>query len=308
MKRILYLVLILLSLHTHVFSQTYTIPDSVKRILFLGNSITYNGKYISFIDAYLTLKYPNRNFEIINLGLPSETVSGLSEPNHAGGKFPRPVLQERLERALTNIKPDLVFACYGMNDGIYLPFDDDRFQKFKDGIKQLHEQVLLSGAPIVHITPPVYDPRKGAVYANVLDLYSDWLISSRYSMKWDVLDLHGPMKKFLEDRRMVDTAFLFAKDGIHPNDLGHFVMAKAILLDLGNQELSKATDIPSALSGFKNGDAVFKLVEERQSIMKDAWLTLIGHKRPGMKVGLPLKDAILSRDAINLKIQALIKQ
>jgi hypothetical protein len=115
------------------------------------------------------------------------------------------------------------------------------------------------------------------------------------------------MKKFLEDRRLVDTAFLFAKDGVHPNDLGHFVMAKAILLELGQQELSIATDIPSALSGFKNGDAVFKLVEERQAIMKDAWLTLIGHKRPGMKVGLPLKDALLSRDAINLKIQGLLK-
>lgn len=306
MKRILYLVLILLSVQT--YAQTYTIPDSVKRILFLGNSITYNGKYVSFIDAYLTLKYPQRNFDIINLGLPSETVSGLSEPNHAGGQFPRPDLLERLERALTNIKPDLVFACYGMNDGIYLPFDDDRFQKFKDGIKWMHERVLAAGAPIVHITPPVYDPRKGEAYANLLDLYADWLISCRYSMKWDVLDLHFPMKKFLEDRRQVDTAFQFAKDGVHPNELGHFIMAKAILLELGQQELSKASDIPAALSGFKNGDEVFKLVEERQAIMKDAWLTLIGHKRPGMKVGLPLKEAQLKRDDINLKIEALLKE
>lgn len=305
MRRFLYILLTILSCQT--YAQTYSIPDGVKRILFLGNSITYNGKYISFIDAYLTLKYPQRNFEIINLGLPSETVSGLSEPNHAGGQFPRPVLQERLERALTNIKPDLVFACYGMNDGIYLPFDDARFQQFKDGIKNLHEQVLKTGAPIVHITPPVYDERKGKAYANVLDLYSDWLISCIYTSKWDVLDLHWPMKKFLEDRRLVDTAFLFAKDGVHPNEQGHFIMAKAILLGLGETELAKATDMPSVLSDFKNGDAVLKLIEERQAIMKDAWLSLIGHKRPGMKVGLPLKDAQLKRDEIDLKIQALMK-
>lgn len=306
MKRILIVVLTILSSQIH--AQSYSIPTGVKRILFLGNSITYNGKYVSFIDAYLTLKYPNRNFEIINLGLPSETLSGLSEPNHAGGQFPRPVLQERLERALTNIKPDLVFACYGMNDGIYLPFDDARFQQYKDGIKHLHEQVIITGAPIVHITPPVYDDRKGKAYANVLDLYSDWLISTIYTSKWDVLDLHWPMKKFLEDRRQLDTAFLFAKDGVHPNELGHFIMAKAILLGLGETELAKATDMPSALSGFKNGDAVFKLVEERQAIMKDAWLSLIGHKRPGMKVGLPLKDAQIKRDEINLKILALLKE
>ena len=306
MKRILLICLVIFSTMAH--AQTYFIPDGVKRILFLGNSITYNGKYVSYIDAYLTLKYPNQHFEIINLGLPSETVSGLSESNHAGGQFPRPVLQERLERALTNIKPDLVFACYGMNDGIYLPFDDARFQQFKDGIKNLHEQVLKTGAPIVHITPPVYDERKGKAYANVLDLYSDWLISTIYTSKWDVLDLHWPMKKYLEDRRLEDTAFLFAKDGVHPNEQGHFIMAKAILLGLGETELAKATDMPSALSGFKNGDAVFKLVEERQAIMKDAWLTLIGHKRPGMKVGLPLQEAQIKRDEINLKIQALLKE
>ena len=116
------------------------------------------------------------------------------------------------------------------------------------------------------------------------------------------------MKQFLEDRRLVDTAFLFAKDGVHPNEQGHFIMAKAILLGLGETELAKATYMPSALSGFKNGDAVFKLVEERQSIMKDAWLSLIGHKRPGMKVGLPMKEAQLKRDEIDLKIQALVKQ
>ena len=36
-------------------------------------------------------------------------------------KIPRPDLHERLERVLTQTKPDLVFARYGMNDGIYLP-------------------------------------------------------------------------------------------------------------------------------------------------------------------------------------------
>ena len=50
----------------------------------------------------------------------------MSEEGHAGGKFPRPDLHERLDRALPKTKPDLVFACYGMNDGIYLPLDEAR--------------------------------------------------------------------------------------------------------------------------------------------------------------------------------------
>ena len=61
-------------------------------------------------------------FLSINLGLPGETVTGLSEPGHP---FPRPNVHERFGRVLAGGKPDLVFACYGMNDGIYYPFSDD---------------------------------------------------------------------------------------------------------------------------------------------------------------------------------------
>ena len=115
------------------YAQPYKIEEGVKRIVFVGNSITYAGGYINYIDTYLSIRYPKKNYEIINLGLPSETVSGLSEPNHANGAFPRPNLHDRLESLLNKTKPDLIFACYGMNDGIYKPLDETRFKKFRDG-------------------------------------------------------------------------------------------------------------------------------------------------------------------------------
>ena len=59
-------------------AQPYKIKEGVKRIVFIGNSITYAGQYITYINAYLSIRYPQKNYEIINLGLPSETVSGLS--------------------------------------------------------------------------------------------------------------------------------------------------------------------------------------------------------------------------------------
>ena len=65
-----------------------------------GDSITYSGQYIEFVEAYLRLKDPALRCEFLDLGLPSETVSGLSEPGHAGGQFPRPDLHERLDRVL----------------------------------------------------------------------------------------------------------------------------------------------------------------------------------------------------------------
>ena len=68
-----------------------------QRILFLGDSNTFNGAYVQYLDAYLFTRFPDRKFELINLGLPSETVSGLSEPDHP---YPRPNVHERLDRGL----------------------------------------------------------------------------------------------------------------------------------------------------------------------------------------------------------------
>ncbi|MBV4357479.1 SGNH/GDSL hydrolase family protein [Pinibacter aurantiacus] len=291
MQRLYLMVIIFLSIQIKSFAQPYSIPANTKKIVVIGNSITYAGYYVSCIDAYLRLQYPERNFEVINVGLPSETVSGLSEPGHAGGQFPRPDLHERLKRILEKLKPDLVFACYGMNDGIYMPFDDNRFQKFKEGMNWLHKEVVQTGATIIHITPPIYDEQKGKAYANVLDIYADWLISQRYTNNWSVIDIHWPMKKYLEDHRLKDSTFRFAEDGIHPNNNGHFIMAKQILLSLGETKFAAASNMHDVLSGYKNGDSVFHLIEKKQAISKDAYLTFIGHKRPGMNAGLPLPEA-----------------
>ncbi len=92
-----------------------------------GRQHHLRGDYIAAFDAWLTTKRLKFAPVVIGCGLPSETVSGLSEEGHAGGKFPRPVLSERLDRVLTVVEPDLVFACYGINCGIYEPLDEARF-------------------------------------------------------------------------------------------------------------------------------------------------------------------------------------
>jgi lysophospholipase L1-like esterase len=282
-------------------------PKKVHRIVFLGNSITYDGKYIVDIETYFVTHYPKRHWEFINVGLPSETVSGLSEPNHAGGKFPRPDLHERLARVLALTKPDLVFACYGMNDGIYLPFEEERFRKFREGILWLHKEVVQAGAPIIHLTPPVYDEQKGGSmgYAIVLDRYSEWLLQQKDSLGWKVADLHFPMKKFLEGRRQTDAAFGFANDGIHPDSLGHWIMARQLLLYLGEKRVKNTEDMSTVLADHPHGAAILTLVGKKQQLMKDAWLTAAKHTRPGMNTGMPLEQARLKEEEMEKEIRSL---
>lgn len=308
MKLILLIIQILIGFQLSLFSQPDIVKsNAIKRIVFLGNSITYAGEYISFIETYFKLHYPEKQLEFINVGLPSETVSGLSEKNHANGRFPRPDLHERLDRVLENLNPDLVFACYGMNDGIYLPFSDKRFKKFKKGIFGLNKKVVDSGASIIHVTPPIYDREKGEAYANVLDIYSDWLLSLKYTESWEVIDLHWPMKKYLENKRQDDPASFLAKDGIHPGREGHWLMAKSILTalekDVGGQ-LKKFNPLENNDSKVND---LLKLVEKRQKIVKDAWLNHIGYTRPEMPAGVKIDDAKIQSENIEKQIQELIE-
>ncbi len=308
-----FLLFILVSLSDVSFAQKKHVspfPDGVKRVLFIGNSITYAGEFVTDVEAYLTTRYPGMDVEFINVGLPSETVSGLSEPGHADGKFPRPDLHERLDRVLRQTKPDWVIACYGMNDGIYLPIDEKRFQKYKDGIRWLHKTVLRSGVKkIIHLTPPVFDERKGGHpgYAHVLDIYSEWLLKQRTASHWDVADIHGAMKMYQDERIKKDPSFALAADGVHPGETGHWVMAKAILQYLGETDVSKWESVKDALSPVPNGEHILKLIGERQEIMKDACLTRTGHRRPGMKEGMPLEEAQMRAREIGLQVEGLMK-
>jgi hypothetical protein len=81
------------------------------RVVFLGDSITRSGGYVAFTTYYLERVYPKRDFDALGLGLASETLSGLNEDGHAGGKFPRPCLFERLGRLPEKARPEVVFAC-----------------------------------------------------------------------------------------------------------------------------------------------------------------------------------------------------
>jgi lysophospholipase L1-like esterase len=313
-------VLAFCSILSSEFCQAATdgLPSNARRIVFLGDSITHGGAYVDYIEAQLLTRFPDRDYEIVDIGLPSETVSGLSEPGHAGGAFPRPNLHERLDRALEKLKPDLVVACYGMNDGIYYPFSQERFAAFTNGIVRLREKVIARGGQIIHITPPVFDsaPLKGNTrsagefekanagtqkqswpfegYDGVLEKYSAWLIEQRKN-GWIVIDVHGPMKKFLAEMRTSNPEFKLAGDGVHIDDTGHRLVAKQIALAWNLPDLN----IPPPVVG---------LVRKRRKLLSDAWLTEIGHLRPGMARGLPISDALEQAAVLKEQIRKQFSQ
>ncbi|MGJ8657786.1 MAG: SGNH/GDSL hydrolase family protein [Akkermansiaceae bacterium] len=299
MKRYTYLIYFCLasilatSSHAKPVAPHQELIQNSKNIIFLGDSITYAGTYVSHIETWLTLTYPKQQRSVINLGLGSETVSGLSEKGHAGGRFPRPDLFERLDRVLTKTKPDLIFACYGMNCGIYQPLDKERFQKYQAGITKLKTKAEAAGAQIIFITPANFDAQikpKQEYYADVLKTYSTWLVSQRKN-GWNVIDVNTHMGKTLQQQRRTNPKFTYQKDGVHPNQDGHWVMTQPILAWFGDNKSANSKNPQEMVTHLGGSPELLQLINQRAQILRNAWLTETGHKRPKVPKGLPLNQA-----------------
>lgn len=278
-------------------TKTYAKPP---RVAVLGDSITFAGHWVVRVESALRTTQEFAESDIVNFGLGSETISGLSENGHAGGAFPRPCLHDRLARILQEFKPTHVLACYGMNDGIYQPLDNIRFEAFRKGAETLKSEVESSDAKIIFITPPLYKadhPEQDTQrYDRVLEHYATWL-NQQGKSGWHVIDIRPRLHQAISTAKMSNSAFLFAKDGIHPGKEGHQFMADAI-----SNGLWKIWRLPG--SPVTARDPALEILSKRSSILKLAWLSKTKHNRPGVPAGLPLEQAQRQADQLLARYRA----
>jgi len=262
--------------------------QGVHRIVFLGDSITQAGDYV--VDCECWLLAHGFKVEILNLGLASETVSDLTAKENEWHLktfgFGRPFLSQRLDRALAVSKPDLLFACYGMNDGGSLPTNAAGTRRFGRAITKLRKAAIKAGAKrVVICTPPVFDDLGDAqqkFHDENLTRYTQWLLSKR-GKGWDVVDIHTPMRRELDERKAKDPNFKFAGDGVHPGREGHWFIAREILAQFFGANPEGAT---SAADFFPaHGTEIRKLVRQRMEVLFNAWMTQIPHRRPEVPGG-----------------------
>jgi lysophospholipase L1-like esterase len=213
-----------------------------ERILFFGDSITQGGAYVTDVELYLRTRFPSKTFTVINHGISSETISGTSEPDHVPR---RPDAHDRFDRDVAAWNPDVVVACFGMNDGNYHPFDEARFRAYQAGVNKLIARVHESTkARLVLLTPPPFDPYRRQAgdpdavrfgykfpaidYDKTLEHYANWLVTLRTDGRV-VADLHEAMNDHLATRRRDRVSFYLAADAVHPNATGHLLMAQTLL-------------------------------------------------------------------------------
>lgn len=283
---------------SHAQPSTYSSKRSGPKIVFLGDSITAGGHYIDYVETWFLINEGAKAPDIVNLGLGSETVSGLSEAHHS---FPRPFLHDRLDRVLEATHPDIVVACYGINCGIYHPFSEERFQKYQDGIQKLLAKVKAAGAELVLMTPPPYagkvskkkEPADGMDfgfrtpykdYDKVMAKYTAWILTLESEAGLRVVDVRTPLERHMSES--------YAKGPIHPTSLGHELMAEAFLKRWGVKTGADTLETAeSAHTEDKLWQNVQQLVHQRRIAYDKALLKEIGHKRPQKGPEHSLKEA-----------------
>lgn len=272
-----------------------------KRILFMGDSITENGTYIRDLEAVFLKYIPESQLEWIGLGVSSETAAGTQEAAHP---FPRPCVHERLDRALTESRPDWVFLCYGMNDGVYQPLSDENFSAYRNGIDLAVQKIKNAGALPILMTPSPFDAFSinGRLqpygmpdysfeepyerYDDVLERYADWLLQYGREQGIKTVDIRRPLQEWIETERAADPKFRYG-DGVHPQPEGHAVIAHTILRRIFRIEWEKMPEWLFADSEFLHR------VTQRRELLKAAWREHVGHTNPYKLEALPLDEALI---------------
>jgi len=209
-----------------------------QKVLFIGDSITKQGQFIKVIETFLEKEKPNLSLQLVNAGLNSETVSGLSEPIH---EPPRPFLFDRLDALLKKENPDLVFFCYGINDGIYHPFSVANFQKYKSGVERFLNKMEDQNIPVILLTPPPFGIKKAAkenleastdenyswknpyhdYNLEVMQKFRDYILSIQHPSVKKIINIYQPLKDHQD--------IAYGNDPIHPTIKGHELLGNTIL-------------------------------------------------------------------------------
>ena len=211
------------------------------RIAFVGNSITEQGYYESYIWLYYMLHFPHRRITIFNRGI--------------GGDVARQ-MYERFDDDVLPADPTVICLTFGMNDTGYYEFlasNADSTANIRVS-QSLHyfgllEQKLkaLPNVRKIMIGGSLYDETvkiKGNYFPGK-SKYMDKIVDSQEQAAkdnhWGWVDFFHPMTTITLQQQKTDSTFtLTGNDRIHPGNSGHFVMAWLFLQAQGLDTLPVA--------------------------------------------------------------------
>ena len=251
-------------------------PDHA-RVLFIGDSITCNGRWIAHVYDYYLRHFPDADIRVYNSGISGGSVTSALryfEP-YNGAQF----------------RPTHAVVMLGMNDvglGLYAlgegeeDFTDKQLARRKEtidayevGLRRLVELLEVRGVCVTLVTPTCYDesqlPRKLDKVGGDAALEYLGEINRRLAAEkgLDFVNLHAPF-------RLLNAACtLIGPDRVHPTPAGQAVMARLFLAAQGLTDAPQMTDNLTRIEPLlPENQARFADEQEVRALWNAEWLLL----------------------------------
>lgn len=191
------------------------------RIVFLGDSITEQYQYSTDIELYLTTRFPKWKLTFLNAGISGDTATG------GAGRFKTHVLDE---------KPTAVTINFGMNDGGYGGFDQNRNSAYTKNTEAMLKAAKDAGVRVGLVSPNAVDRRIQERFKLYVETQKQF-----YAPLKELAEKNGAMfaDQYAITRAAVEkmeadnaTKVVPYYDGFHTASPGGLLMAHAILTGL----------------------------------------------------------------------------
>src|SRR5262249_6843412 len=111
-------------------------------VVMIGDSITEQHLYSNYVEMWTVTRFPAWKLTFRNTGIGGDTSTG------GKGRFQRDVVR---------YNPTAMTVDFGMNDGGYGGFNEDRFNKYMDGLQSMAEQAKAAKIRVAWVTPQPLD-------------------------------------------------------------------------------------------------------------------------------------------------------
>jgi len=217
--------------------------EPVRRVVALGESTTW-GYSVSTKDkcwvnlvARMIEEFQGTPLELINQGIGSNVLTRQCPSYENSAK---PSALERLDADLIALKPDLVLLSYGLNDAR----GGTPVQAFRDACQELIDRLRASVDPVIVLLTAYYMREEGyRGYEHWEE--SDYALTEVYNLAIRQLaEANGAiLADIWEAEKGVD--WFIDLDLVHPNDLGHRVIANRVFEAIARNCSFVAQTIPS---------------------------------------------------------------
>jgi lysophospholipase L1-like esterase len=153
-----------------VFAADFAIRDG-DRVVFLGDSITEQRLYTTYIEAYALTRHPDWKLGFRNVGWGGDTA-WLRQRAHPDEGRLFAAEGEALDGMVTNAvarglgrdvlphRPTFVTVKFGMNDHSYQKFRPDIFRAYARSQAEISRELQAAGARVTFLTPQPIEERR----------------------------------------------------------------------------------------------------------------------------------------------------